>query len=67
MGDNGAVTYASPGVLLSVTTSDPLYGGNDIISVGAGNDEIFGGVGSDTITAGNGHANLLGDEGSLTY
>ena len=50
VGDNGSVTYNTPGVLKTVTSSDPRYGGNDTIQVGNGNDLIIGGVGADGIT-----------------
>ena len=67
VGDNGSLVYSTPGVLQSVSTSDPLFGGDDIISVGAGNDEILGGVGNDTITAGAGQSIIVGDDGLLSY
>ena len=67
LGDNGRVTFASPGVLSSIVSTDPGYGGDDLITLSAGNDIVIGGVGNDTITASDGNQTIIGDDGRLTY
>jgi Ca2+-binding RTX toxin-like protein len=67
IGDNGNVSFLSPGVVGVVETSDPSYGGNDVITTGTGNDRILGGVGSDTIHDSGGGNVIFGDDGILTF
>ena len=66
LGDNGQVAL-SGGFVMSVTSTDPSYGGNDVIAGGNGPDVILGGSGNDTITGGTGNSTILGDNGTLTY
>jgi Ca2+-binding RTX toxin-like protein len=67
IGDNGSVAFAAPSVLVSIQTSDPVFGGSDAIVVGCGDNFILGGVGNDTIKAQDGDNVVLGDDGSLTF
>src|SRR6202035_5161611 len=48
---DGKGTFGTSGQILTITTQDPTFGGNDAITVNGGTNEIFGGTGADTITA----------------
>jgi Ca2+-binding RTX toxin-like protein len=64
LGDHGQATYAqteSQTELISLTTTDPQAGGDDIIDGGQGNDVGIGGTGADEINGGPGHDRLAGD------
>ena len=70
LGDNGKATFSATGIRLNVHTTDPGYGGMDIIAAGDGNNIVMGGTGSDHIFAGSLNANvdiLLGDSGNVTF
>ena len=64
VGDDGQVTMAL-GLVATVTTLDPTFGGNDAITGGDGTDVILGGVGNDTIASGDGLAVVVGDDGQV--
>ena len=66
LGDHGRIT-AFAGALVSVETTEPQAGGDDVITVGNGDAVIFGGSGADQITAGDGNHVLSGDMGMLAY
>ena len=67
LGDNGRVTYSSPGVLLQVASTDPAYGGNDAILTKGGDAVVIGGAGADSINASGGFNILFGDDGEVDY
>jgi Ca2+-binding RTX toxin-like protein len=64
LGDNGVVTL-SGGAPVEVHTTDPLLGGNDVITGGIGDNIVFGGAGTDSITGGGGDDILVGDNGAV--
>jgi len=66
VGDNGNAVFTE-GVLTSIQTSDPDYGGGDTILAGEGSNVILGGVGIDGITTGSGDDVILGDNGKATF
>ena len=55
-----------PSFTAIATTSDPDFGGDDVIVTGDGNDWILGGPGIDFIAAGDGDNVVLGDLGSVS-
>src|SRR5262249_518769 len=63
--DHGRVEQPG-GVVVSLTSTDTTFGGNDVITAGTGNDTALGGPGSDQIDGGDGDDVLLGDNGSVT-
>ena len=67
LGDNGEIVpdYVN-GLAVSVTTTDPTVGGNDILSGGSGNDLIYGQAGNDTLSGDDGDDILFGDRGVIT-
>ena len=68
LGDDGQATYdATTGLLTSISTTDPNYGGNDTINVTGGDNAIIGGYGADTITVGGPDNTILGDNGLATF
>ena len=69
IGDDGKATFGTSGQILTITTQDPTFGGNDTITVNGGNNVILGGAGSDSITAqGASSGNvILGDDGDATF
>ena len=73
IGDDGEATFGTSGQILTITTQDPSFGGNDTITVNGGNNVIFGGTGNDTITvqtsgntAPSGNV-IVGDDGDATF
>ena len=62
LGDNGSVTFGS-----FATTSDPGFGGTDLITTGAGDDVVFGGSAADRISSGAGRDLVLGDNGRYEF
>ena len=74
IGDDGRATFGTSGQILTITTQDPGFGGNDIITVTGGDNVIFGGTGADTITvqtaqgqsAPSGNV-IIGDDGNATF
>jgi Ca2+-binding RTX toxin-like protein len=63
-GDHGSVDLVA-GDIRTVTSSDYLIGGNDVIDSGEGDDLVVGGFGADSITAGEGDNLVLGDQGTV--
>ena len=73
IGDDGRATFGTSGQILTITTQDPGFGGNDIITVTGGGNVIFGGTGADTIavqttgaSAPSGNV-IVGDDGDATF
>ncbi len=70
-GDNGyfdfLVNDGNPQSLDVMRTTDPLLGGNDLITAGAGDDIVFGGTGNDGIWGESGCDIILGDHGLVDY
>ncbi len=66
LGDNGIVIL-SGGRLLTVETSDAVFGDGDTIVAGNGNDTVLGGTGGDDIDTGNGDDLAFGDFGRLLF
>ncbi|MCP4707387.1 MAG: hypothetical protein GY869_02075, partial [Planctomycetes bacterium] len=69
LGDNGHALFVNE-VLTSIYTTDPEYGGDDIINSGNGPDVVFGGSANDVILAGGDDAVtdvVLGDSGSASF
>jgi Ca2+-binding RTX toxin-like protein len=62
LGDNGVVTLED-GAPVEVRTTDPLLGGDDVITGGVGDNIVLGGAGADLITGGEGNDILVGDNG----
>ncbi|MFO1002887.1 MAG: hypothetical protein U0936_21355 [Planctomycetaceae bacterium] len=67
VGDNASATFDVVGAMLTLTTTDPLSGGLDVVNTGAGRDVILGGSLNDTLNAGNGTNLVLGDNGRVTF
>ena len=69
LGDNGYANFSDSGLLLDIQTSDPVFGGSDILLGGNGPDIIFGGSFGDIIAAGEDDAAdiALGDNGRATF
>jgi Ca2+-binding RTX toxin-like protein len=67
IGDNAQIISDANGNLQSITTKDPLIGGNDTIISGTGNDVIFGGSAADTITDAGGRNIVVGDQATATF
>ena len=66
VGDNGSATFSS-GQLIRIETSDPGFGGNDVITAGDGVNTLIGGFGTDKISGGANNDVVLGDNGSATF
>jgi Ca2+-binding RTX toxin-like protein len=66
IGDNGFATFGPAGRLLTIATTDALYGGTDTLFGGGGNDILFAGTGADTINDAGGDNLVFGDNGSVT-
>ena len=67
IGDNGEVTWDIDGVIESFASTEPGFGGDDVIAVGDGTNIVVGGFGNDTITTGADIDIVLGDNGQVTY
>ena len=67
VGQNPAPLGGLPITIGSVSSTDPLFGGDDTISGGTVDDLIIGGVGNDTISAGDGRNLVIGDNGTLVF
>ncbi|MFA5123537.1 beta strand repeat-containing protein [Zavarzinia sp.] len=67
IGDNGQVAWDINGVIASFSSTQPGFGGDEVIVVGGGANIVVGGFGNDTILAGGGVDILLGDNGLVTY
>ncbi|MEC8582738.1 MAG: calcium-binding protein, partial [Pseudomonadota bacterium] len=63
IGDSGTISDLPTGVTL--TSSDPLTGGDDIVVAGVGNDLVILGAGADLATLNEGDNSVLGDNGSI--
>ena len=66
VGDNGEADF-SAGIVTSVKTTSPTFGGEDVIKTGNGRDIVLGGWGADNITTGTGNNVILGDNGIATF
>jgi len=69
LGDSGRAVFVN-GNLSYIETSDPEYGGEDVISAGNGRDVVLGGSANDVILAGGDDAAtdvVLGDNGWATF
>ena len=64
IGDSGTISDLPTGVTL--TSSDPSTGGDDIVVAGVGNDLVILGAGADLATLNEGDNSVLGDNGSIT-
>ena len=67
VGDDGRALFTTAGVLSSVTTLDPSYGGANVITISGGHDTVLGGYGSDQITIGGGDDVVVGDNGYASF
>jgi Ca2+-binding RTX toxin-like protein len=67
IGDNGQVAWDVNGLIESFQSTQPTFGGNDVIDVGDGQNIVVGGFGDDTITTGLDADIVLGDNGQVTY
>jgi len=69
VGDEGTARFYANGVLESIRTDRPEYGGNDTITAGDGPNVIVGGSGTDTISGGNAAATdiLVGDNAIAAF
>lgn len=67
LGDNGVIEFYSGGVIKSIRTTYPGFGGNDTVLVGDGRNIILGGTGNDEIRGGNGSDIVLGDNGEILF
>ena len=64
LGDNGAADFTYAGTARSpnhVVSTDPTFGGNDVIHTGGGNDLVFGETGNDLIYGEGGNDIIFGD------
>ncbi|MFA5123470.1 FG-GAP-like repeat-containing protein, partial [Zavarzinia sp.] len=66
-GDLDLASGESGGTLKYYPTTDPVIGGDDIITLGEGDNIALGGFGNDTITTGSGADIILGDNGAVSY
>ncbi len=76
VGDNGAANFTG-GVLTSIESTDPTYGGNNTITGptvsgkvtagGSGGSTIIGGIGSNTIIIGGAGNTIIGHDGAATF
>ncbi|MDP3511174.1 MAG: hypothetical protein Q8S20_00365, partial [Sulfuritalea sp.] len=67
LGDNGFVTFDGAGILANAETTDPLIGGDDVMSSGDGNGVLIGGSGADNLLGGGGQDLMIGDSGRVSY
>jgi Ca2+-binding RTX toxin-like protein len=73
VGDNGYALFNAAGILVLVLSSDPIFGGNDVIFTGNGPDLVIGGRGADLIDAGSdasgdfGRDAVFGDYGQAWF
>jgi Ca2+-binding RTX toxin-like protein len=51
LGDNGWATFTAARAVIQITSTDPLEGGNDVITTGNGPDVVLGGSGRDIVLA----------------
>ncbi|MCI0535950.1 MAG: hypothetical protein L0Z50_12060 [Verrucomicrobiales bacterium] len=62
IGDSGSIDCTQgTGVLETIETIAPHFGGNDTLTTGLGNDTIFGGAGNDAIVANQNETPTLSD------
>ena len=52
IGDNGQVAWDVNGLIESFASTQPTFGGDDVVLVGDGANIVVGGFGNDTITTG---------------
>ncbi|MBL8812160.1 MAG: hypothetical protein JNM43_18495, partial [Planctomycetaceae bacterium] len=67
LGDNGKLTLANSGTLLSAESTDFASGAADQITLTDGTNAVIGGAGADHISAGGGTNTVIGDDGSITF
>ena len=67
MGDNGEFDWDTAGRLTLFKSTQPGFGGNDVVLVGDGANYVVGGFGNDVITTGTGADIILGDNGEVSY
>ena len=69
VGDQGEAIFDDAGRLISITTMQPDWGGDDAIRVGNGDDVVLGGFGADDIDAGadSGRDIVVGDNGFALF
>jgi Ca2+-binding RTX toxin-like protein len=67
IGDNGQVTWGVDEQLESFVSTQPDFGGDDVIAVGAGDNMVVGGLGTDTVSTGNGADIVIGDSGVINW
>ena len=67
IGDDGRVAFASAGIIATIQTLDPSFGGADIITVSGGDDTVIGGFGADQVTLDGGNDVVLGDNGFANF
>ena len=72
VGDNGVAifdttTSSGSALVKSVTTSDPLHGGDDEIDAGEGDNVVLAGFGGDTVDSGSGNDTVVGDNGEALF
>ncbi|MCK9231001.1 MAG: hypothetical protein M0P18_10020, partial [Syntrophales bacterium] len=67
LGDNGVIEFYPGGVIKSIRTTYPGFGGDDTVTVGDGRNIILGGTGNDEITGGNGSDIVFGDNGEVLF
>ena len=67
LGDNGKADLSALGILASIQTTDPVFGGEDVIKTGNGRNIVLGGSAGDDITTGTGNNVILGDNGIATF
>ncbi len=67
VGDNGQATLNDAGYLLTLVTSNPADGNDDIITTGDDVDLVLGGTGSDKIDVREGRNVVIGDSGEITF
>ncbi len=67
LGDNGQIAWDIAGRVQSFSSTQPTFGGDDVIVVDNGDNIVVGGFGNDEITTGTGTDVVIGDNGQVTY
>ena len=67
IGNDGEATFLPSGRISTVTSLDPSYRANNVISASGGDNVIIGGSGSNQITLGGGGNVVVGDNGNASF